>query len=67
MGLDYWYQIPQDLIRNGATAFATKLSAVASNELRGKQLLMQVDEVLAISGAPKLNLLGHSQGGPTIQ
>nr|WP_244926517.1 hypothetical protein [Acinetobacter terrestris] len=51
MGLDYWYQIPQDLIRNGATAFATKLSAVASNELRGEQLLMQVAKVLVISGA----------------
>ena len=67
MGLDYWYQIPQGLARNGATVFAAELSAVASNELRGEQLLMQVDEVLAISGAPKLNLLGHSQGGPTIQ
>ena len=40
---------------------------MASNELRGEQLLMQVDEVLAISGASKLNLPGHSQGGPTIQ
>ena len=28
---------------------------------------MQVDEVLAITSARKLNLPGHSQGGPTIQ
>ena len=64
IGLDYWYQIPEDLARNVATVFAAELSAVASNELRGEQLLMQVNEVLAITGAPKLN---HSQGGPTIQ
>ena len=67
MGLDYWYQIPQGLAGNGATVFAAELSAVASNELRGKQLLMQVDEVLAITSARKLNLPGHRQGDPTIQ
>ena len=50
MGLDYWYQIPQGLARNGTTVFAAELSAVASNELRGEQLLMQVAKVLAISG-----------------
>ena len=30
--------------------FSAELSAVASNELRGEQLLMQVAKVLAISG-----------------
>ncbi len=47
--------------------FSAELSAVASNELRGEQLLMQIDEVLALTGQKKVNLIGHSQGGPTIQ
>ncbi|MFV5508555.1 esterase/lipase family protein [Acinetobacter sp. 197] len=63
IGLDYWYQIPQDLSRHGARVFSAELSAVASNE----QLLMQIDEVLALTGHKKVNLIGHSQGGPTIQ
>lgn len=36
IGLDYWYQIPQDLSRHGALVFSAELSAVASNELRGE-------------------------------
>lgn len=67
IGLDYWYQIPQDLARHGARVFSAELSAVASNELRGEQLLLQIDEVLALTGKAKVNLIGHSQGGPTIQ
>ncbi|ANF82644.1 hypothetical protein A3K93_10860 [Acinetobacter sp. NCu2D-2] len=67
IGLDYWYQIPQDLSRHGARVFAAELSAVGSNGIRGEQLLQQIDEVLAITGKTKVNLIGHSQGGPTIQ
>lgn len=67
VGLDYWYQIPQDLARHGARVFAAELSAVNSNELRGEQLLIQIDEVRAVTGQQKINLIGHSQGGPTIQ
>ncbi len=67
VGLDYWYQIPQDLSRNGARVFSAELSAVGSNEIRGEQLLQQIDEVLALTGKSKVNLIGHSQGGPTIQ
>ncbi|NLZ87309.1 MAG: triacylglycerol lipase, partial [Gammaproteobacteria bacterium] len=32
-----------------------------------EQLLLQIDEVLALTGKAKVNLIGHSQGGPTIQ
>lgn len=67
VGLDYWYQIPQDLARHGSRVFAAELSAVSSNEIRGEQLLQQIDEVLAITGKTKVNLIGHSQGVPTIQ
>ena len=67
LGLDYWYQILPDLARNGATVFAAEMSAVESTEVRGEQLLQQVDEVMALTGKKKVNLIGHSHGGPTIQ
>ena len=66
LGVDYWYQILPDLARNGANAWATRVSPFNSSEVRGEQLLQQVDEILAITGASKVNLLGHSHGGHSI-
>ncbi len=64
-GTDYWYQILPNLARNGATVFAAQISPLESTEVRGEQLLSQVEEVIAITGQPKVNLIGHSHGGPT--
>lgn len=66
-GMDYWYQILPDLARNGAHVFAAQVSPLEATELRGEQLLAQVEEVLAITGKEKVNLIGHSHGGPTIR
>ena len=66
-GLDYWYQILPDLARNGANVWATRVSPFNSTEVRGEQLLEQVEEILAVSGAEKVHLIGHSHGGPTIR
>ena len=44
-----------------------QVSATQSSELRGEQLLRQVQQVIAITGAEKVNLIGHSHGGPTIR
>ncbi len=66
-GLDYWYQILPDLARNGANVWATQVSPFNSSEIRGEQLLEQVKEIAAITGADKVNLIGHSHGGPTIR
>lgn len=65
--IEYWHGIPADLRSNGATVFVTQVSAFQSNEVRGEQLLRQVQEIRAISGAEKVNLIGHSQGGPTTR
>ena len=65
--MDYFYQVLPDLARNGATVYATQVSPLESTEVRGEQLLQQVDEVLALSGKTKVNLIGHSHGGPTIR
>lgn len=67
LGVDYWHQILPNLARNGANVWATRLSPFNSNEIRGEQLVQQVEEILAITGQQKVNLIGHSQGGPTIR
>lgn len=67
LGLDYWYQILPDLARNGANVWATRVSPFNSTEVRGEQLVQQVEEILALTGSQKVNLIGHSHGGPTIR
>ena len=65
--IDYWYQILPDMARNGTTVFAAQLSPANTTEVRGEQLLAQVEEVSAITGKDKVNLIGHSHGGPTVR
>ena len=66
-GLDYFHQILPDLAKNGANPWPTRVSPFNSNEVRGEQLLQQVEEILALSGAKKVNLIGHSQGAHSIR
>ncbi len=66
-GIDYFYGVPQDLRSNGATVYSTSVSAFNSAVLRGEQLLAQVEDIAAVSGAKKFNLIGHSQGNQSIR
>jgi triacylglycerol lipase len=65
--IDYWYGIPVDLTANGAKVFVTQVASFNSSEVRGEQLLAQVKIVLAITGAAKVNLIGHSHGSQSIR
>ena len=65
--VDYFYKIPYKLSQKGATVYTATVSPANSTEVRGEQLLAYVDQVLAHSGADKVNLIGHSHGGPTIR
>lgn len=67
LGVDYWYKIPQDLRSDGATVYVTQVSNTNYTEVRGEQLIDQIENILAVSGAQKVNLIGHSHGGPTIR
>lgn len=67
LGINHFYQIPEDLRANGATVFVAQVSAFNSAEVRGEQLLQQVRQYLAISGADKVNLIGQSHGSPTAR
>ena len=67
LGYEYFYDIPHNLERSGATVFVAHVAAVNSSEEKGEQLLIQVEEILALNGAEKVNLIGHSHGGPTLR
>lgn len=67
LGVDYFYGIPDALRQGGAKVYVAQVSAANSSEVRGEQLLAQVKTILAITGAPKVNLVGHSHGGPTTR
>lgn len=67
LGIDYWYGIPAALRKDGATVYTTEVSQLDTSEARGEQLLEQVEEIVAISGKQKVNLVGHSHGGPTAR
>ena len=67
LGLDYWYQIVPSIARRGGNVWAARMSPFNTPEVRGEQLIHQVEEVRAITGAAKVNLIGHSHGGPTIR
>jgi triacylglycerol lipase len=63
--LEYFYGIPGALRSGGAQVYVTSVSAANSTEVRGEQLLFQVRQILAATGAEKVHLIGHSHGGPT--
>ena len=65
--VDYWYGIPGGLRDGGARVYTTSASAFNSSEARGEQLLTQVQDILAITGAAKVNLMGHSHGGYSVR
>jgi triacylglycerol lipase len=65
--VEYWYGIPSDLRERGAKVYVTEVSQLNSTEARGEQLIDQVETIVAISGKPKVNLIGHSHGGLDVR
>lgn len=64
---EYWYGIPSALTAGGARVYVTNVSQFNTTEQRGEQLLAQVRHILAVTGAKKVNLVGHSHGGLDIR
>lgn len=59
----YWFGIVDDLEDGGATVFTTTVSQFNSTAARGEQLIDQIETITAITGKPKVNIIGHSHGG----
>lgn len=65
--VEYFYGIPSSLASGGAKVYTPQVSAANSTEVRGEQLLLEVKKIVAATGSAKVNLMGHSHGGPTIR
>lgn len=64
---DYWYGIGNELKAGGAKVYTASVSASNSTEVRGEQLIRDLDVLRAVTGKQKFNLIGHSHGGPTAR
>ncbi|MEX1307445.1 MAG: alpha/beta fold hydrolase, partial [Eubacteriales bacterium] len=61
--LNYWGRIPKELIQNGATIFYGNQQSAASAADCGRELAERIEQVLAETGAEKVNIIAHSKGG----
>lgn len=61
--LCYWGRIPKALQSRGADVYFGNQDAVGSVECNAETVAKTLDEVLKITGAPKVNILAHSKGG----
>lgn len=67
MGFPYFFNIDNSLKKNGAIVFTPALSAAHSTEMRGEQLLAEINKILKETKTNKVNLIGHSQGALTCR
>lgn len=64
----YFYQIASNMADVGTDQiFAPQVTEFENNFVRGEELLSYVEDVIAVTGASKVNLIGHSQGGMTAR
>jgi triacylglycerol lipase len=65
--VDYFHGIESSLKSGGAKVYVTQVPAFNSTEARGEALLQQIEDIVAISGKGKVNLIGHSHGGLDVR
>lgn len=65
--VQYFYGVPADLRAGGAVVCTASVSQSNSTEVRGEQLLKELQTLKARYGHARFNLIGHSHGGNTIR
>ncbi len=61
--INYFYGVADALRNGGHSVFLTQVDPYNNSFKRGAELLTQVQQILASTGAAKVNLICHSQGG----
>lgn len=61
--LDYFNGVPGDLTNQGYVVYVTQAAMFNDSDARAREIETQLMDFLATTGARKLNLVVHSQGG----
>lgn len=61
--MNYWGRIPAALIRNGASVYYGNQQSAKSIPESAAELKAQIMNILAETGAEKVNIIAHSKGG----
>ena len=61
--LNYWGRIPQELEKNGATIYYGNHQSASSVENSAAELSARIKQIVADTGAEKVNVIAHSKGG----
>lgn len=60
---NYWGRIPRELTRYGATIYYGNQEAFGTIVSNGEDIKAKIFEIMAETGAAKVNILAHSKGG----
>lgn len=62
--LTYFFEVKEHLASQGETlVFTPAVDPFNSSDFRGAQLVEHIEQILAITGHEKVDIIGHSQGG----
>jgi triacylglycerol lipase len=61
--VNYFFNVAADLRARGEPVFESQVSPYDRSEVRGQALAQFIDQTLRTTGACKVNLIAHSQGG----
>jgi len=60
--VEYFWKVKSTLNTEGAQVYEVSVDAMNSTEAKAQQFKTQVLQILAVSGATKVNVIGHSHG-----
>ena len=63
VGIEYFYRVPEALAADGRLVFVTQVDPFNTVAHRAEQAATQIDDILAKTGAPEIDIIAHSQGG----
>lgn len=61
--INYWGRVPNELIRNGAEVYYGKQQSSNKVSVSATEVAERIKEVIAETGAEKVNIIAHSKGG----